>query len=294
MNVVIRALLIVVLTAGIVGLAGCSSKTPVAPLTPDGSTDSSSTTVPTATPSEPSTPAGLREDQAVVYFMDSGEKLVPVRVAAESTDREDTLERLFDGPNAEARAAGLTTSIPAGTKLLGLRVAGGTATVDVSREYGSGGGSLSMMSRIAQVVFTLTREPDVKRVAFEMNGTPIEALGGEGIISKPQTRTDWEDFSPAVLIESPVLGDSIESPVSLSGTANVFEARFQISVRNAQGSPVVDRAVQATSGTGTRGTFDTEVAFDLPAGTKVTLVAWYASAKDGSPVVVMSVPVVVR
>ena len=47
--------------------------------------------------------------------------------------------------------------IPAGTRYLGVEVSGGVATVDLSREFESGGGSLSMISRVAQVVFTVTR-----------------------------------------------------------------------------------------------------------------------------------------
>lgn len=288
MRVIGRLLIVAVLALALVAPTGCSSKTPVAPEKPGNSSS------PTNTPNDSRTPAESREDQAVGYFA-NGEEVVPVRLDADATNREAALEQLFAGPTAEALAVGYTSAIPAGTRLLGLKIEGGTATIDVSKEYGSGGGSLSMMFRVAQVVFTLTREPDVLRVVFEMNGEPIAALGGEGLIlEKPQTRADWEDFSPAVLIETPVLGDTIESPITVTGTANVFEARFQVSIRNAENAVVADSAVQATSGTGTRGTFETEPAFELASGSKATIVAWYASPKDGSPVEVMRVPVIVK
>lgn len=288
MGVLGRVPIVAVLAFALIAPVGCSSKTPVAPDKPNNSSSL------TTTPADSGTPARAREDQAVGYFA-SGEKVVPVRLDADAGDRKAALEQLFAGPTSEALAAGYASAIPKGTRLLGLEIEGGTATLDVSEQYGTGGGSLSMMLRVAQVVFTLTREPDVKRVVFMMNGAPIAALGGEGLIlEKPQTRADWEDFSPTILIESPVLGDTIESPVTITGTANVFEARFQISIRNSENASVIDQAVQAASGTGTRGAFMTEPAFEQPSGTKATIVAWYASPKDGAPVEVVRVPVTVK
>jgi spore germination protein GerM len=58
---------------------------------------------------------------------------------------------------------GIGTLVPADTRRLGLDISGGTATIDLSSEYQSGGGSPSMTARLAQVVYTLTQFPIVKR-----------------------------------------------------------------------------------------------------------------------------------
>lgn len=51
------------------------------------------------------------------------------------------MEALLVGPTPAEVAAGLTTAIPAGTRLLGLVVEETTATVDLSPAYDSGVGA---------------------------------------------------------------------------------------------------------------------------------------------------------
>jgi germination protein M len=126
---------------------------------------------PTPTPTPTSEPGGATSVK-VYFFMD--EKLVPVRRSIDATKAvgRASLNVLFEGPTDEEEAASppLTTSIPDGTILLGLDIADGLATVDLSREFESGGGSASMSGRLAQVVYTLTQFPTVNRVAFELDG----------------------------------------------------------------------------------------------------------------------------
>ena len=58
-----------------------------------------------------------------------------------------------------------SSAIPAGTRLLGLSIAGQIATVDLSSEFESGGGATSVLGRLAQVVYTLTQFPTVTSVS---------------------------------------------------------------------------------------------------------------------------------
>ena len=57
---------------------------------------------------------------------------------------------------ATVPAIGMVNGIPDGTEVLGVDISDGVATVDLSEEFASGGGSLSMQLRVAQVVFTST------------------------------------------------------------------------------------------------------------------------------------------
>ena len=93
-----------------------------------------------------------------------------------------------------------------------------------------------------------------------------------------------------IVVRTPAAGATVSSPVRLAGTADVFAATFQLVVRTG-GRLVSKRTIHATSGTGTRGTWS--VTLRLPAG-NVTLVLYEASAKDGSHIHVVRVPLHVR
>jgi spore germination protein GerM len=89
---------------------------------------------------------------------------------------------LLAGPNAGEKAKGLSSAIPAGTELRSLKVANGLATVDLNSKFESGGGTLSMYSRLGQLVYTLTEFPTVQKVQLQLNGKTVTVLGGEGLV----------------------------------------------------------------------------------------------------------------
>jgi hypothetical protein len=199
---------------------------------------------------------------------------------------------LLAGPSTLERSAGRRTAIPTGTVLRGLSVHGKTATVDLSGRFDDGGGSLSLQSRLAQVVFTVTQYPSIQQVSFALESKPVKVFGGEGLIlDYPVNRADFEQLSPAVLVESPAIGDTVRSSLRVWGTANVFEARFQLRLTDPSGRTVADTPVQATSGTGTRGRFDVTIRYPGTQAGQGRLMAYYFSPKDGSPVTVARIPV---
>lgn len=239
-------------------------------------------------------PQAARDARGVGYFMTKDDKVVPVRLDAVGTDKGAVLRALFAGAPADATGAGYSTAIPKGTTLRSVSIEASTAVVDVSRAFESGGGSLSAQARVAQVVFTLTRDPGVVAVLFKMEGKPIASLGGEGVsLSKPQTRADWEDFSPLVLIESPVLNDVVAGDFPVRGTAAVLEGKFTLELHY-QGATRTAHRLKSSSGTITRGSFEsTETATTIPRGA-AELVAIYIEPSDSSRVVSMKVPLTIR
>ncbi|MEO8323728.1 MAG: GerMN domain-containing protein, partial [Actinomycetota bacterium] len=88
------------------------------------------------------------------------------------------LERVLAGVDL---GTGLDTQIPDGTEVLGIDIADGVATIDLTEEFESGGGSLSMRMRVAQIVYTLTQFDSVDGVLFMIDGEPVDSIGGEGI-----------------------------------------------------------------------------------------------------------------
>jgi len=126
-----------------------------------------------------------------VWFT-KGETLARATVPAPKAGDAAGVEALLAWP----RGGSVGTEVPAATRLLGLRVADGVATVDLTRAFASGGGSLSMRMRVAQVVYTLTELDDVDRVGFELDGAPATAIGGEGVlVDEPVGRADFEDLA---------------------------------------------------------------------------------------------------
>ena len=282
---------LMVLALSVWGLVACGSGTKGASTSSSTTSSVGTTGSTTSTPSTSSTtPNGTAS--VTVYFV-RDEKVGAVRRSgAAGTPARAAMDALLSGPSASERTAGLTSAVPSGTKVLGLTIAGGVATIDLSTEFGSGGGSLSMQERVAQVVYTLTQFSTAQKVSFRMGGKPVTALGGEGLIlDQPQSRSDWEAMTPAILLETPLPGDALTSPFSIKGTANTFEATFMVTLTDSSGKQLYEHFVTATSGTGTRGTFDDSITFAGANKGAGTLVVWEASAKDGSHINVVSIPV---
>jgi germination protein M len=186
----------------------------------------------------------------------------------------------------------LATAIPAGTRLLGLTIRDGIATVDLSREFESGGGSASALRRLGQVVYTLTQFPSVRAVLFQVDGKTVTTFGSEGIVLEgPQARDDFEDLLPSIFVDRPAYGAAIGNPARVTGNANVFEASFRIAILDGSGRTLKDEHAMASCGTGCRGTFDVTIPYTVTKAQWGTLRVFYGSAQDGSPQDIRDYPV---
>lgn len=239
----------------------------------------------------PATPTPVPSTTVRVYFYLGGEPgsdgLVPVeRSVAAGDPVTGAMTALLAGPTAsEAGDRTITSAIPGGSRLLGLTVADGVATVDLSRDYESGGGSLSMFVRLGQVVYTLTQFPDIASVVFSVEGQRVTVFSGEGIaLDRAQTRADSEGVLPAIFVDQPTYGGPFGNPGRVAGTANVFEAQFRITLLDEAGITIADVPATASCGTGCRGTFDVAVPYTVGRAQAGTLRVWDGSMKDGRPI----------
>jgi germination protein M len=209
-----------------------------------------------------------------VWFANDEGLFVSYRTSPE-TPRIGTaaLEALLEGPDSFEEGYGLWTAIPDGTQLLGLSIDDGIARVDLTSEFETGGGTASMQTRLAQVVYTITQFPTVEGVVFSLDGEPIDILGGEGIIiDHPLTRRDYADLLPAILVLSPALTQSVESPVLIRGSANVFEANVSVQILDENDEVLAETFTTATCGSGCRGTFRINVPFQVDDAQEGTIV----------------------
>lgn len=264
-----------------------------------GSPEPTATVTVTATPSAPSSSMPSPSPSATaaasttlsLYFL-RGEKLGVAERRVPKTTKPATAatEALLAGPTAAERGAGLASAVPHGTRLLGLSINGTTARVDLSARFASGGGSLSMQARVAQIVYTLSQFPTIKAVDFLLEGSAVDALGGEGLmLGESQRRSDWRSFEPAIFVERPGVGAVLDSPFVLSGTASVFEGAFMARLLGG-GRRLADVPVQAARGAPGRGRFRESIPFDATSSSG-TLVVFDQSMEDGSRLDEVRIPV---
>lgn len=273
-------------------LAGCGgdSNDDAASTTTTAPTVSTTATTTTTGPSDTAAP-GVKK-AIIVYFTRDEKIAASSRTVQSEGVARAALEAVFAGPNATESDAAMTSAIPDGTKVLGLTIADGKATVDLNDTFQSGGGSLSMTLRVAQVVATLLQFDTVTSVDIHLDGKPVDGIGGEGVPATDLDQTDIEDQTPAILPLAPLPGATVTSPVTVSGTSNTFEATLQWAVLDGSGAVVKDGFATATSGTGTRGTFSFTVDLGSYQGA-ATVKLFEASAKDGSEINIVLVPVTI-
>jgi spore germination protein GerM len=266
-------------------VAGCGSEQAVSLGKPG---DTATTTAPEQTGSVPSLLS-----LEVWFARDGG--LVSVRRTHEPTQAVATAatDALLAGPTDAERSAGLTSAIPDGTKLLGIAIDNGVATVDLTSDYQSGGGSTSMHTRLGQVVYTLTQFPTVQKVRFRLDGSPVDVFSSEGIVlDHPVGRADYANLLPAIVVAEPAQDETVSSPVTVSGTANVFEANVTVEVLDAKGKVVGKTFTTASCGTGCRGSYSVGVPFAVTRQQAGTVVVHDDDAEGtGTPPHTVRVPV---
>ncbi|MGK5739931.1 Gmad2 immunoglobulin-like domain-containing protein [Micromonospora sp. URMC 103] len=257
---------------------------PATPATPAGTTAAPPPATPPprprpTTPPPAATPAPTPTGTITVelWLVRDG-RLAPVRRTRPSTPATSrlALTELAAGPTRAEAATGLSTLVPAGTEPVG--VAGGVATVRLAGT----GDAAAVRLRQAQVVWTLTQFPTVRAVRFD---PPAGAPDG------PVRRADFADLLPPVVVTSPTVGQRVTSPLTVTGTADVYEATVSLRVLDGDGREVATTFTTASCGSGCRGDYRATVTWRVPREQPGTVEAYEVSPRDGSRVNVVRVPV---
>ncbi|MEV5766883.1 Gmad2 immunoglobulin-like domain-containing protein [Micromonospora sp. NPDC052213] len=250
--------------------------TPSASAPPPSSTAAPPTAGPVRSPTPAATAAAPTRAQTVtveLWYVRDG-RLAPTRRTRPATVATSrlALTELAAGPTPAEAATGLTTLLPAGGEV--TRIADGVATVAPAP---AGGDAPTRRLREAQVVYTLTQFPTVERVRLAA-GPPVG-------------RADYADLLPPVVVTGPTIGARVGSPVTVTGSADVFEATVTVRVLDAAGRTVATTFTTATCGTGCRGDFRVTVAYRVQREQPGTIEAYEVSAADGTRRHVVAVPV---
>jgi germination protein M len=207
-----------------------------------------------------------------VYWVRDGKVWPAARELPATNTETAALEELFAGPTDQEEAdLEFETAIPErdeSVEISRLEISDGAASFSPPRD-------LTRRAR-AQVVYTLTQFPTIESV--EIDG-------------QRYTRADFDEQTPSVLVESPLPFEGVTSPIRVTGTANTFEATFHYTLTDTDGLIVDENFVTATSGTGTRGTFEfTTDEYTVPFDGIGALIVFERSAEDGSKMNIVEIP----
>lgn len=196
----------------------------------------------------------------------------------------------------EPLTKGAEKIFPAGTKILGITVENGLATVNFSREVlqasvGSEGEALGIQS----MVNTLTEFPEVRAVSFQVEGK-LDARtkdwwGHVGLYNQPFHRDLSRVYEPAIWVTHPAENQLISVPLLVKGSARVFEGTVSVRLIDKNGKIITEGHTTASQGAPGRGDFELSLKFEpLPAG-QGALEVFEISAKDGAELNKVTVPV---
>ncbi len=119
--------------------------------------------------------------------------------------------------------------------------------------------------------------------------TPAESVTAEPEVCQPNPDPAMPEVQ---VIDQPSEGDTVTSPVTISGQVLAFEATYQIGIFNAAGDPIVETFGTADAvEIGELAPFSIDVPFDVDQPTPACIWVYEESAMDGSRINVGQIPV---
>jgi hypothetical protein len=167
----------------------------------------------------------------------------------------------------------------------------------IACENGGGGEVASTVGVIPSVTVSpqpdgetpTSRETPTPRDTPTPRETPAETPTGEPEVCQPNPDPATPEFQ---VIDQPSAGDTVTSPVTISGQVLAFEGTYQIGIFDADGDPIVETFGTAEAvEIGELGSFSIDVAFDVDEPTPACIWVYEQSARDGSPINVGQIPV---
>ena len=133
-----------------------------------------------------------------IYVTDSKGNLRSVNRKCDTSTEKScfyfAIKELLSAPSSwEKSKKGLSSEIPAGTKILSIREGANTILIDLSPSFESGGGAESTYIRVHQLIKTAQANTKLP-VYLYINGKQADVIGGEGImIKQPLSEKSLDD-----------------------------------------------------------------------------------------------------
>jgi hypothetical protein len=165
-----------------------------------------------------------------------------------------TVGFLLIGPTGPERdgSPAIVTAIPEGTRLLGVTVDGGIATIDLSSEFAAPSGTVAEAARLEQVI----------------------------LLDEPADRTRISTAVPAILIDSPPYWGAAANPLVASGTANVCDGALELVLADADGLILWEGSTTVACGAEYRGDWSISIPYDVAEAQIGSLIVWERSDQD--------------
>src|SRR5262249_837437 len=111
------------------------------------------------------------------------------------------------GPTAAEAKQDIRTQIPRATRLRGVTVGGGVATVDLTRPFVEGTDEISLVARLTQLVWTATAIPGVTGIRLWIQGRQASSAGQGVSVAGTLTRKNVDPPKPELLPPTTVVPD---------------------------------------------------------------------------------------
>ncbi len=119
------------------------------------------------------------------YFYSAKGELVPLsRELSSKPTLKSTILILLKGPMISETKKGVYSEIPANVDLISVKDSDNKIIVNLSSNFGNGGGSESVENRVRQLSKTIKNFAPKKDIYLYINGKEVEYLGGEGVYIK--------------------------------------------------------------------------------------------------------------
>lgn len=118
------------------------------------------------------------------FYSNNGELIMVKRKLLFKPSLENSIAVLLKGPMIDESKKGVYSEIPSNVDLIGVTRLGNDVIVDLSSNFGNGGGTKSITSRVKQLSKTVKIHEPNKNIYLYINGKEIEYLGGDGVYIK--------------------------------------------------------------------------------------------------------------
>ena len=146
------------------------------------------------TPKEKEKPAQKPENQlqdVKIAFLTNEGTIKFVTRKAKHKALYTALGLLMRGPSDDEKDLGVFTEIPSNAKLISVKrnEAENSIIINLTKEFGEGGGTQSIQNRIEQIVRTANLYAESMPIYLYLDGKKAQYLGGEGVyIEQPINR----------------------------------------------------------------------------------------------------------